>query len=140
MSIGSTSRLLILGAGPVIADLYAPALRALKWGNRVTVVDTTATALERAASALPGASLLQRTWEEALDCDKANFTAAIVALPNRLHASATQRSISAGLHVLCEKPLTLKLDEVSQTVLIVGLGKLGKPSFEIVNKHHDVLA
>lgn len=47
--------------------------------------------------------------DELLACEK-SLDALIVASPPKYHADAVVKGLSAGLHVLCEKPLTLDLD------------------------------
>lgn len=49
------------------------------------------------------------TLEELLASEK-SLDALIVCSPPRFHADAVVAGLSAGLHVLCEKPLTLDLD------------------------------
>ena len=45
-----------------------------------------------------------------------NLHAVAVVLPNTLHREGTVASLEAGAHVLCEKPLTLKLEDTKAII------------------------
>src|SRR5918993_6009519 len=42
--------------------------------------------------------------------------AVYIALPNHLHAEYTVRAAKAGVHVLCEKPMAVTVDECQRVV------------------------
>lgn len=54
------------------------------------------------------------TLDEALDQVEAD--AAIIAVPNHLHADYTQACLKKGLHVLIEKPMALSLEDVDAMI------------------------
>ena len=94
----------LVGFGAIAENAY---LRALKdSGVVVAAVAEVSTARREAASrAIPSAKVYA-THAEMLTTEKA-LDALIVATPPLHHADAVLAGLKAGLHVLCEKPLTL---------------------------------
>lgn len=136
-------RLLILGAGAVTSELYAPALNSLGWAKDTTIVDPSATAIDLAKARLPHASFFQCEWEQALQKHRSGLDAAVVALPNHLHGKACRGCLESGLHVLCEKPLTLASDEADilddlatqkNRLLAVGMVRRLVPAFKAIRQ------
>jgi len=54
------------------------------------------------------------SYQEMLDSGKVD--AVYISLPNHLHAEWTIRALNAGVHVLCEKPFAITLEEVDQMI------------------------
>lgn len=54
------------------------------------------------------------SYQEMLDSGKVD--AVYISLPNHLHAEWTIRALNAGVHVLCEKPFAITLDEVDRMI------------------------
>src|SRR6516164_225012 len=111
-------RLAVLGGGAVTQQFYLPAARLLDDVHVAAVVDPSidtgsTSAGEGVAAHAP--QPLSMTFQEFL-ADRPllrdlELDAVVVALPNALHEAAVTEGLSAGLHVLCEKPLSL--EEVS---------------------------
>lgn len=54
------------------------------------------------------------SYQEMLDLGEVD--AVYISLPNHLHAEWTIRALQAGVHVLCEKPFAITLDEVDRMI------------------------
>ena len=109
----SPFRLLILGGGAVVTECHLPALNALGWLRSCTVVEQIAANAEKVHRRFPGLSVANESYDTFLSHHAVQtlFDAAVISLPNTLHAEATRRCLEAGLHVLCEKPLALTASE-----------------------------
>lgn len=136
-------RLLILGSGAVTRELYVPALNALGWSQMVTVADSSENSLEACRALLPEASYLRCSWQDAFTQLADTADAAVVALPNALHEQATSLALRNGLHVLCEKPLSLrresaidlaKLADQQHRILAVGMVRRLLPSVQALER------
>ena len=88
-----------------------PALRAARRSALVAVASRDGTRAERYAREwdIPVAHSSYETLLRSRDID-----AVYIPLPNALHVEWTLRSLDAGKHVLCEKPLALTPDDVDR--------------------------
>src|SRR5438067_8658426 len=91
----SGPRLLVLGAGAVVKEYYAPALRMLRWQRDAVIVDPSPRALAEVQQATPEATLRTMDFRTALtDPSIAEAVdAVVVALPNNLHDEATRLAL-----------------------------------------------
>jgi predicted dehydrogenase len=90
-----------------------PAIRASKRGELVAVASRETLRAEKYASQW-GIPQAFGTYE-ALQISE-TIDAVYISLPNHLHAEWTVKFLEAGIHVLCEKPLALSLEEVDQMI------------------------
>ncbi len=90
-----------------------PAIRASQRGELVAVASRSqATADAYAAQwEIP---LAFGSYEAMLDSGQVD--AVYISLPNTLHAEWTMRALRSGVHVLCEKPFAMTLDEVDAMI------------------------
>ena len=98
----------ILGPGRIAARL----VRALRASDRSELVAVGSRDASRAAAfaATHGIGRAHGSYEDLLA--DPTVDAVYVSLPNHLHAEWSIRALRAGKHVLCEKPLALRVDEV----------------------------
>jgi predicted dehydrogenase len=98
----------IIGFGNVAAHGHLPAWRSRADFRIVAVADPDAERRTVAESLLPGV----RTYagaDELLDRERVDFVD--IAAPPALHAPLIAAAAHAGVHVLCEKPLTTSLED-----------------------------
>jgi nucleoside-diphosphate-sugar epimerase/predicted dehydrogenase len=102
-------KLLILGGGAVVRELYLPALQRLGWTDRVLIVEPSQESVNALVAKYPDIQLrVSDYWAPLEDGTASAFDGAVVALPNQYHQDAATRALRKGLHVLCEKPLALE--------------------------------
>lgn len=121
-------KLLILGGGAVVTEYYLPALHLLGKVSDVLIIEPSVEAIRVIAKTFPLAKCKQMGFKEYLEDFSAgdNFDAAIIALPNHLHAEAVAMALNKRLNVFCEKPLAM--DERS----CLRLGQLSKETGKIL--------
>jgi len=90
-----------------------PAIRAAERGDLLAVASRNMARAEAYAAEweIPRA---YGSYEAMLAAD--DIDAVYISLPNGLHAEWTIRAAAAGKHVLCEKPLAVKVEEVDQII------------------------
>ena len=98
----------ILGEAKIAREHVVPAI--LNAGHKVTHV----------GRRIPGQAALPKIYGNAIETDYENLInnpsvdAIYNPLPNHLHVPYSIEALKAGKHVLCEKPIALNLDELSQ--------------------------
>ena len=105
----------IIGTG-FIGGVHARAVRAA--GGRLTLVaDHTAEAAERARPRLyaEAAAVSAQQLIDSEDVDVVH-----ICTPNHLHAELAEQALSAGKHVVCEKPLATTLADAERLVELAG--------------------
>lgn len=102
-------RLAVLGCGDVAFRTYFPALQALDDDTEIAAVaDPIATRAIRAAALFPGAAALATL--DAL-AERTDIDGVINLTPAPFHRETTSALLSAGFHVLSEKPLAATVAE-----------------------------
>ncbi len=109
-------RLGVVGCGAVAEFFHLPAIAAELGRDEVWLVDPD---LEHARAL---ARRFGRVSHVAVDHRGLELDAAIVAVPNDLHAELAADLLRRGIHVLCEKPLARTADEGRRIVEAAGPG------------------
>lgn len=112
-------RLAIVGCGAVSAGYHLPAVAASDAVELVAVVDPVQTRAETLAAEY-GATVIETDHARL----GGRVEAAIVAVPNRLHAPVAEDLAAAGIHVLVEKPLartTAECDRIAAAAARAGV-------------------
>ena len=70
-------------------------------------------------------------FDEMLDAEKANLDAVIIATPDFVHAKQAVAAMNAGLHVYCESPMAVDVEEARLMILTArSTGKLLQVGYE----------
>src|SRR6476620_2482334 len=98
----------IIGCGGITLQNHLPGLAICPGVSVTALCDSDATTLEKAKAACPGAKTFN-DYREAISSK--DVDAVIIATPNFVHAPIAMAAISAGKHVLCEKPIGINFGE-----------------------------
>jgi glucose-fructose oxidoreductase len=106
-------RYAVVGLGHIAQVAVLPAFAHAQNSRLVAVVSSDA-AKRRAAARKYG---LEATYDYAgFDACLETVDAVYIALPNHLHAEYTIRAAEAGVHVLCEKPMAVTVEECERMI------------------------
>ena len=97
-------RVALAGFGAIAENAHLPALKAAEV-ELCAIFEPVPARREAASKRAPGARVYEKL-DELLAKEK-NLDALIVCSPPKFHADAVLAGLRAGLHVMCEKPLTL---------------------------------
>ena len=122
----------ILGASKFAQDFMARAIHAAEGAELVALATSDARKAAGFLAFCPGLRL--HSTYEALLADP-NIDAVYIPLPNHLHLEWTLKTLAAGKHVLTEKPIAMKADEIDQIIAARdATGLLAAEAYMIV--HH----
>lgn len=110
-------RLAVLGCGAVAQIHHLPAISASELAEAAVVVDADA-ARARTVAERFGVPASATDWREALD----GIDAAVIALPNSLHAPVAVDLLRRGVPVLVEKPMALSVAECDEMIAAAEAG------------------
>lgn len=109
-----------IGTGSIV-ELF---IQAIAGNQNVDCVAVYSRKLERAKSFAESCSVSGATdnWDELLANQSADFI--YIASPNSLHYQQTKQALEAGKHVICEKPFTSTVAELTELIEIAKRKKL----------------
>ena len=113
-------RIAVVGCGAVTERRHLPALVRRDDCEVVALVDQNEARAKQLASSMGGAPKIFTNYRDLLALD---IAAAIVALPNHLHAPVSIDLLKAGIHLLVEKPMALSVAECDAMVEAAESGK-----------------
>jgi 1,5-anhydro-D-fructose reductase (1,5-anhydro-D-mannitol-forming) len=102
----------LIGASDIAATRVIPALRRI--GHEVAGVMSSSTARARAYADANGIDFATTELEALLG--RTDVDAVYVSTTNELHSAQTLAAAAAGMHILCEKPLALTIDDAREMV------------------------
>jgi predicted dehydrogenase len=103
----------VLGTAKIGREKVIPATQCSQFG-RVTAIASRDLARAKATAAQLGIEKAYGSYQELL-ADR-NVDAVYIPLPNHLHVRWSMRSLSAGKHVLCEKPMAPTVEDAEAMV------------------------
>lgn len=106
----------ILGAAKIARDWVAPAIHMSDRGDVVAVASRTTGKGAEMAAPYGGRVALHDDYDALLADSEVD--AVYIPLPNHQHVEWTARCLEAGKHVLCEKPIALKAEEIDRLIAL----------------------
>jgi len=119
-------RVAVLGCGSIAQHCHLPGYTKNKYADIVAVADPVKARLREVRRQFP-VGRTYADWRKLLA--KEELDALSICTPNYLHAQMALAALDRGLHVLCEKPMTITLDDAkkvrqaarkARTVFMVG--------------------
>jgi len=104
----TTLRVGIVGSGGIALANHLPGFALCPGAKVVALCDSDPATLERAGRQTGIAATFTR-YQDLLE--KADVNAVVIATPNVYHAPVAIAAAERGIHVLCEKPIAMNLDE-----------------------------
>jgi predicted dehydrogenase len=127
----------IIGMGQWGRRAHLPAIAALPNVN-VSAVVTSRPGEVRPVAEQHGVGRIMRDTRELFDAAD-ELDAVVIATPDDTHHAYTMAALSAGLHVLCEKPLALDVPQAAEmTRALHAAGRVGRMGF--LYRHSPVVA
>ena len=105
----------ILGAARFARQHMGPAIHAARGGRLAAIATSDPAKAEPFADFAPGLRVFDDY--EALLADP-DIDAIYIPLPNHLHVEWSRRAAEAGKHVLCEKPIAMRADEIDALIAL----------------------
>lgn len=105
-------RIGLIGAGAIARDVHIP--NYLKQEPHVEIVAISDVVRENADSLAASFHIEHVFTDYNAMLSEMNLDAVSICTPNKFHAEATLAALSAGCHVLCEKPPAMNVDEASE--------------------------
>jgi predicted dehydrogenase len=105
-------RIGVIGVGSLGTNLATQCVAA-EGASVVALADVSEAALDRAGEAV-GVAAAHRYTDWAAMCDAEGLDAVVIATPHALHYEQVTAALDRGLHVLCEKPLTVDLEHARE--------------------------
>lgn len=131
-------RLGIVGAGAIVQVAHLPVLKKMKGVEVRALCDSD----PARASAVAGRFGIRDTFDDIQELLRSEpLDAAVICTPTHLHEAHLLAALSAGLHVLVEKPLTIssaaaqriaRAAEKRDRVVLVGMNHRYRPDVQIV--------
>jgi predicted dehydrogenase len=122
----------ILGAAKFAREHMAPAIHAARQ-SKLVMLATSDPAKAAPFQAMDAELRVVNSYEAVLADPE--IDAVYIPLPNSLHVEWTRKALEAGKHVLCEKPIAMRADEIDDLVALRDrTGLLAAEAYMIV--HH----
>lgn len=112
-SVGKTVRYAVVGLGHIAQNAVLPAFAHARNSTLAALVSDDTRKLKTLAKQYRVQDTF--SYDEYEECLE-NVDAVYIALPNSMHAEYTIRAANAGVHVLCEKPMAVTVDECEQMI------------------------
>lgn len=103
----------ILGAAKFARQHMGPAIHAAR-NNRLTAIATSSPDKAAPFKEFAGDIAVYTSYDDLLNDPE--IDAVYIPLPNHLHIEWSKRAALAGKHVLCEKPIALRADQIDELI------------------------